>query len=78
MLGYMTASQAKAEGFTHSGGYYGIPIWLTLTDMPEVATKWYPLEYLMPVFSWIEGVVREVMWPDEEPGFMFKVYGEIA
>lgn len=74
----MTAGEAKAEGFTHHGSYYGIPIWIGLVgEAPLVAAKWFPLEYLMTVFNHIEGIVRETMWPDEEPGFMFRVFQEI-
>ncbi len=74
MLGYMTAKEAVGHGFTHHGSYYGIPCWLSPGD-PEfpVATKWAPMEYLMPVVHTFEGAVMATVFPDDEPSFMFKV-----
>ena len=77
MLGYMTASEALREGFTHHGHYFGIPCWVGGIDSPynglKVATKWAPLEYLMTAFHYIEINLRLVMFPDEEPMFQFAV-----
>lgn len=73
---YLTTEQAKAEGFTHSASYYGIPCWM---QDPEgecvVATKWEPLEYLMEPISYIEGFFNGMM--QREPTFLFKITGEI-
>lgn len=73
--GYMTASEARASGFTHHGSYYGIPLWLgdLEGEAPLVATKFAPLELLMSVFHIIEGIVSAICWPDDEPAFMLKV-----
>jgi hypothetical protein len=72
MLGFMSAKQAKAAGFTHHGSHYGIPVWI---GDPEgdfmVATKWAPAELLMTLFHYIEGFIQSVVWPDEEHGFQF-------
>lgn len=80
MLGYCTKKEAIEHGCTHNGSYYGIPCWMgdIETDCPLVFAKWAPLDYLMVLFSYVEGFI----WPmihgaDVEPAFMFKVKGEI-
>jgi hypothetical protein len=77
MLGYMTAKEAKACGFTHHGKYFGIPVWMgdPFGDVPLVATKWAPMEYLMSVAHVIEGTMRMVL--DEPPVFQFMVGKEL-
>lgn len=78
VLGYMTAKQAKEYGFTHSGSYYGIPIWMGCMDQadgPMIATKWEPMEYLMSLFHHIEGICHAIR--GSEPSFMFVVKDEI-
>lgn len=76
MLGYMTQKEAKREGFTHSGSYYGIPVWIAEPHgYCMVATKWAPLEYLMTLFHHIEGICHSLL--GTEPSFMFKVGKEI-
>ena len=77
MLGYMTAKQAKALGFTHHGKYYGIPIWVAPDSDFMVATKWAPMEYLMTAAHYIEGFLRSVLYPDSEPVFQFEIISEI-
>jgi hypothetical protein len=71
MLGYMTAAEAKAEGFTHHGKYFGIPVWMSDDATPMVATKWAPMEYVMSAFHEIEGLLRDVFMSQDEPGFQF-------
>lgn len=75
MLGYMTAKEAKAQGFTHHGKYFGIPVWIgnPERDGMLVATKWAPLEYLMTLFHAIEGLMRATLYPEDEPAFQFQV-----
>lgn len=75
LLGYMTACEALREGFTHHGSYYGIPVWVAEggPDGLMVATKWAPLEYVMTVFHYIEGLLRSVFDPDDVPTFQFMV-----
>jgi len=78
ILGYMTAIKAKENGFTNHGKYFGIPCWLA--DEGEgmmVATKWMPLEYVFPIFCHIEGIIRDLFFPDDEPAFQFFVGKEI-
>lgn len=72
-IGYMSESVAKGYGFTHHGSYYGISIWIEPDRAMIVAAKWAPMEYFMSMFHIIEGVVRGVMFPGAEPGFLFKV-----
>lgn len=78
MLGYMTADEAKANGFTHHGKYFGIPVWLA-PDNPDfpVATKWAPLEFVMTAATTVEQVLRSVFFPDDAPSFQFLVGDEI-
>lgn len=73
MLGYTTAKQALAEGFTHHGYYYGIPVWLSEDgkDALYVGAKWYPLEFLIHVFHYIEGFIQFIT--RQERGFLFWV-----
>lgn len=78
MLGYITEGQAKAEGFTHHGSYYGIPIWLGNLDDdgPTVAAKWAPMELAMKLAHHIEGFCQEIA--GKPRGFWFTVKKEIA
>ena len=73
--GYMTAAEALAEGFTHHGAYYGIPIWIGQVDTEEplVATKHVALEPLMTFFHAVEGFIGSTFFPGREPAFLFKV-----
>lgn len=74
MLGYMTKREAIANGFTHHGKYFGIPVWLAPENASfPVATKWAPLEFLMPLVHWIEGTMVGLFYPDSEPAFQFLV-----
>lgn len=80
MLGYTTATEAKALGCTHYGSYYGIPLWMGAidSDAPLAFAKWAPLDYLIQPFSIIEGLLFPLVHgPDAQPMFMFKVKGEI-
>lgn len=78
MHGYMTATQAKEQGFTHHGKYFGIPVWVGQPgEGMMVATKWVPMWHLMTVFHHVEAFLRSVFWPDEEPTFQFLVGAEI-
>lgn len=77
MLGYMNAQTAKAEGFTHHGSYYGIPVWMSDDDNnPMVATKWAGFEPVMTCFHYVEAVCNALL--DREPTFMFKLGQPIA
>lgn len=73
MLGYTTEKAAKAEGFTHHGSYHGLPIWLghPESEAPMMAAKWAPLEYLIPLWSCMEGLCSILL--NREPMFMIKV-----
>lgn len=74
MLGYLTAKQAKKEGFTHHGSYYGIPVWMSDDpEAPMICTKWAPLELAMTIGHYIEGLLWPLLHPDEEPLFMLKM-----
>lgn len=78
MLGYVTEKTALACGMTHHGSYYGIPLWMNL-DGPELSlqAKWMPLDYLIPVFSWFENIIRPIIFPDDDPVFQLKVGRDI-
>lgn len=74
MPGYMTERQAKVNGFTHHGSYYGIPVWIGDPHGEfRVATKWAPLECVMTTAQAIEGFLLETFYPDDEPAFRFVV-----
>ncbi len=76
MLGYMTAKEAKAEGFTNHGKYFGIPVWIgDPYSQMMVATKWAPMECLMSVAHCIEGAIHAMR--GTEPNFMFLLGSEI-
>jgi hypothetical protein len=80
MLGYTTAKEAKAHSCTHHGSYYGIPLWMGDIDSeaPLVFAKWAPLDHLITVFSYVEGLLFPIVHgPDAQPMFMFKVEGQI-
>lgn len=77
--GYMTAREAKAQGFTHHGKYFGIPVWIGHPgEQMMVATKWAPMEYLMTAFHFIEGFILATFFPEREPMFQFLVGDEIV
>jgi len=82
MLGYMSANKASAEGFTHHGKYFGIPVWLGDIDNQDgglmVATKWAPMEFLMTAAHHIEGTLRPLLFPHSEPAFQFLVGAAIG
>lgn len=75
MLGYLPATEAKAQGFTHHGKYFGIPVWLGDPDSeaPMVAAKWAPLEFAITVASHIEGTLLWLFFPEREPAFQLLV-----
>ena len=79
MLGWRSAKDAKALGFTHHGSYYGLPIYLgfegepSVDTAPLVAVKWAPLELVFDLFVALEDFFRPMMFPDDEPGFQFQV-----
>jgi hypothetical protein len=81
-MGYMTARDALANGFTHHGKYFGIPCWIGGLDATDgglrVAAKWAPLEAVMTLFHHIECALRSVMFPDEQPVFQFLIGKPIA
>ncbi len=78
MLGYMTQREALSYGFTHHGSYYGIPCWLAPDDDFMVATKWAPLEYLLPVIHRIEEFMQQVVLDCDEYGFRFVIGPKIT
>lgn len=53
MFGYMTKNEAVAHGFTHHGWYYFLPIYIA-TDIPMVAVKFLPLDFMFDWLLWLE------------------------
>lgn len=79
-FGFMTATEARAQGFTHHASYYGIPLWMANpeSDGPAVAVKWAPFDYVMELFMCVEAFFFPLAHgPETEPMFMFKVKGEL-
>lgn len=72
MFGFMTKDEALKAGFTHHGSYYGIPLWITDSETPMVATKWEPLEYVMTMFHYIEGFIQSCQ-EEGMRGFLFRI-----
>lgn len=73
MLGYMSADDARAYGFTHHGKYYGIPLWIAPHAGFMVATKWALMEVVMTVAHYVEGFLQQLFWPNDMPGFHFEL-----
>lgn len=76
LLGYMSAADALAGGYTHHGSYFGLPLWLGDVDNQwglQVAAKWAPLDFLVVPCSYIEEALAAVFLPGREPGFRFWV-----
>ncbi len=80
MLGYVTPQAALAAGCTHHGRYYGLPIWIGDLDdeAPLVMAKVAWLDWALDVIVHIEGALRDLFRPDDEPGFLFQVGAPIA
>jgi len=78
MLGYVTKKEALSVKMTHHGSYYGIPLWLA-PEHPDflVWAKWQPMEIVLTVFHHIEGFMRSILFPDDEPVFQFKIGNRI-
>lgn len=47
--GFMTKAEALALGFTNHGRMFSVPIWVTDTDEPMVATKFAPAEIWLTI-----------------------------
>lgn len=77
MLGFITEREALQNGFTNHGKYFGIPIWITTEDVPMVAAKWGPMEYVISAIHFIEGILSSVFYPEAEPAFQFLIGPEI-
>ena len=77
MFGFISRQQALAEGFTHHGSYYGIPIWITEAEEPMVCAKWMFGEWLITVAAHIEGFIYVAFMPGVEPMFTFLYKGKI-
>lgn len=77
MFGYMSAREALANGFTHHGKYFGVPIWVGDIDNEAgtllVAAKWAPMEHVMTLLHHVEATLRPLLFPDEPPSFQFWV-----
>ena len=47
--------------------YFGIPVWVAPELDFMVATKWAPMGYVMTAVHYIEGFMRSVFYPDNQP-----------
>lgn len=78
MLGYTNSKQALAEGYTHHGHYFGIPVWIGEPDGEfRVKVKHVLLEHVMDAATCVEAFLRGVFRPDDPPGFQFRLGSEI-
>lgn len=75
MLGYMTKQEAKELGFTNSGNYYFVPVYLAFDAELGfcVVAKWAPLYFLMPVITLIERIVWALSMSDEPCMCAFRI-----
>lgn len=46
---YMTKDEALQQGFTNHGRMFSVPIWVTDSDAPMVATKFAPFEIWLSI-----------------------------
>lgn len=58
---YTTEKKAKQYGFTHHGRYYGVPVWIALSDEPTVTAKFAPFNYLVELFSYMEELLSPLV-----------------
>jgi hypothetical protein len=76
MLGYITEKEAKALGFKYSGSYFKIPLWLGFKNGEYVvATKFYPMEFVMTLIHILEGLYYTIK--NEDYDFKFTIKEEI-
>jgi len=74
MLGYMTAKQALAQGFTHHGRQFFVPVWLAPYNAQfPVAAKWAPMELVLDACIFIESALFAIFYPRDEYEFKFLV-----
>lgn len=59
--GKITESTALREGFTHKGSYYGVPIYMTLGDVPLISVRWGWTDPLFDLVSWLESVLAHTL-----------------
>lgn len=76
MFGWVSEKMAKDEGFTHHASYYGVPIYWR-NDDNAVWCKHPALDILFDVAGFFEGLIRPVMFPDEQPCFQFRMVKKI-
>jgi len=82
LVGYITPDKAIEFGFTNHGKYFGIPCWLAEeTDGAYsgmmVAAKRVPMEYVFSLAIHVEQLLRDMFYPEEDPGFQFEIGPEI-
>jgi hypothetical protein len=68
---YIGEKEAKYIGFTHHGSYYGFPVWIADDEDFSVAAKFHILEWVIPVISYVEMFISNLMGYEE--AFMFKI-----
>lgn len=66
MLGYMTQKEARENGFTHHGRYFGIPMWMSPASR-EAVTKWAPMDFVVAAVHLVEGFLRSAFYPNRRP-----------
>lgn len=72
MFGWISEEMAASEGFTNHASYYGVPIYWR-DDDSAVWCKHWVFDMLFDVAGFIEGVMRPILYPDQEPCFQFKI-----
>ncbi|MGX2974476.1 hypothetical protein ACWIUH_05770 [Ursidibacter arcticus] len=76
---YMTKDKLKAEGFTHYGSLWGVPIYIGDLDSgaPITMTANFIPEWVLTVADWIIFTMHDLLNPYEDLQFAIKIKGEL-
>ena len=76
----MNHEEAKQEGYSHYGSYYGIPVYLAEIDNvngPIVEAKYEFTEGWIYPIAKVEIFLKSILLPNYVPEFCFKIKGEL-
>lgn len=70
---YMTRKRALAEGFTHEGTHYGIPIWFRFDgEGAEIAAKFAPLDFALELLGYLHQFFNMLLGEEYDFAFLVK------
>ncbi len=69
MFGFINEETAAKLGLTHHAGYYGIPAWYAAEgeNAGTLMPKWAPMGFLIIAALHVEGFMRAILYPEDEP-----------